>query len=142
MRTFLTVILLSYSVQGSAETFEESVTCLTQNIYFEARNQSVKGQYAVGFVTINRLKHKNYPNSVCKVVWQPKQFSWTHDGKPDNPYNHIAWLKAKSIAIDILSNGGKDVTKGALFYHADYVKPRWANSFQKISQIDDHVFYR
>ena len=34
----------------------------------------------------------------------------------------------------------KDPTKGALFFHADYVKPTWNNIKQTV-QIGRHIFY-
>ena len=33
-----------------------------------------------------------------------------------------------------------DITDGALFYHADYVKPDWAKT--KTVEIQDHIFYK
>lgn len=142
MRIIIISIMIGYSVAGNAETFDESLDCLAKNIYFEARNQSVKGQYAVGLVTLNRTKSQRYPNTICKVVWQKSQFSWTSDGKPDNPKNNVAWLIALSIANDLLTGKHRDHTKGAIYYHADYVKPDWASSFKLLTKIDNHVFYR
>ena len=51
--------------------------CLAANIYYEARGESVKAQKAVAHVTLNRVKSKQYPKTVCAVVLQNKQFSWT-----------------------------------------------------------------
>ena len=62
-----------------------AAACLSLNIYFEARNQSIKGMALVAEVTINRVRHPDWPSRVCEVVWQNKQFSWTHDGKSDEP---------------------------------------------------------
>ena len=76
----------------------ETLTCLAMNIYFEARSESTLGQHAVAQVTMNRVASDKYPNSVCDVVWQSGQFSWTNDGKSDVPKNKEAWEKAKHIA--------------------------------------------
>jgi len=46
--------------------------CLALNLYFEARDQHVVGQSAVGFSTMNRFKDERYPDSVCSVVKQAK----------------------------------------------------------------------
>jgi spore germination cell wall hydrolase CwlJ-like protein len=35
-----------------------------------------------------------------------------------------------------------DITDGALFYHADYVKPRWAETMDVTARIDAHIFYK
>ena len=51
--------------------------CLTDNIYHEARGEGVIGWKAVAAVTINRTRHYNFPDTICKVVYQKGQFSWT-----------------------------------------------------------------
>ncbi|HIE75488.1 MAG TPA: cell wall hydrolase, partial [Gammaproteobacteria bacterium] len=53
------------------------VGCLALNIYHEARGESHDGQVAVAAVTLNRMQSASYPDTVCGVVWQPHQFSWT-----------------------------------------------------------------
>jgi spore germination cell wall hydrolase CwlJ-like protein len=119
------------------------VECLARNIYFEARNQSIKGQYAVGFVTLNRVRSNQYPKTICEVVYQPYQFSWTIDLKYANPKNKKAWETAVLISTNII--GGKikdDITQGALHYHADYVNPKWNRNMVKVRQIDNHIFYK
>ena len=35
-----------------------------------------------------------------------------------------------------------DITDGALFYHADYVRPAWAKTKKRTIEIEDHIFYR
>jgi len=35
-----------------------------------------------------------------------------------------------------------DITDGALYYHADYVRPRWAKHMERTSKIGEHIFYR
>jgi spore germination cell wall hydrolase CwlJ-like protein len=118
--------------------------CLAQNIYFEARNQTVEGMEAVALVTLNRVASKSYPNTICKVVWQKKQFSWTHDGKSDTPRERLAWKIAKDVAASVLVNydtTGYDFTGGAMWYHAKYVTPSWGKSLNQTATIGDHIFY-
>ena len=128
---------------------QEDKHCLQQNIYFEARNQSTIGQVAVAWVTLNRMEETQYPNTVCGVVWQNKQFSWTHDGKSDKPGNTVleqrAWEDAGLVAeVTLLdwARARKSPVAQAVMYHADYVTPYWASSYTQVAQIDDHIFYR
>jgi len=134
----------------------KDVTCLARNIYFEARNESVLGQHMVAWTTMNRVKHKKFPKTVCKVVYQKGwvskhqryygQFSWTNKMKDKKAYNRKAFLRATLVAKDTLHefySGGEDLSKGALFYHADYVSPKW--DFKKLTmltQVDTHIFYK
>ena len=58
--------------------------CLAQNIYFEAGNQPLAGKIAVANVTLNRVEHDKFPNNVCDVVYQTKEWrtSWTGNQVP------------------------------------------------------------
>jgi len=124
-------------------TAAPEVKCLADNIYFEAKNQSIVGQIAVGNVTMNRMYSEHFPNTVCNVVWEPKQFSWTHDGKSDVPSNTKVYKEVYNIAKLVYNSNIPDVTEGATFYHADYVNPHWAASMdKKVTQIDNHIFYK
>lgn len=125
-------------------TSPQDQKCLALNIYWEARNQDLNGQIAVGYVTINRVFSHKYPYTICEVVKQYKQFSWFSDGKADIPKEQLAWLNAKNVAEYILGFYSKDTdpTHGALFYHADYVRPVWRNNLIKTKTIGTHIFYK
>lgn len=137
--------------------------CLQQNIFFEARNQTVKGQVAVAWVTLNRLDDTRYPNTICGVVKQANrdsngniikhkcQFSWYCDGKsdkiPSNKISQNAWKQAGIVAEVVLMDrmSGyifKDPTKGSTMYHADWVSPYWKAKYDQVAYIEDHVFYK
>ena len=123
--------------------FKETVDCMTANIYHEARGESVKGQYAVAHVTMNRVHHKQFPDTVCEVVIQPKQFSWTHTIDDPRPREYQAWRQARKIAIDVMYGNVPDNTFDAIYYHADYVDPWWskADGMFMTRTIGSHIFY-
>tara|TARA_Y100000401_G_scaffold116136_1_gene121230 strand:- start:191 stop:694 length:504 start_codon:yes stop_codon:yes gene_type:complete len=130
---------------------DKQVECLAKNIYFEARNQSEYGKFAVANVTMNRVKDPRFPNTICDVVFQgPRvkkrvggcQFSWYCDGKPDKIYNKRLWKECKRIAVLALLYPNKDITIGATHYHASYVNPWWAKKLQRLVTVGDHIFYR
>ena len=79
--------------------FKETTDCMTANIYHEARGESLKGQYAVAHVVMNRVHHEQFPNSVCEVVFQPKQFSWTHTINDPRPTEYHAWSQARKSLV-------------------------------------------
>ena len=122
----------------------QQLYCLAVNIYFEARSESAQGMLAVGLVTLNRVKSKRYPSTICKVVWQRKQFSWTHDGLSDTPRNRRAWKMSQAIARMVIEDyivASYDFTKGALWYHANYVSPTWSKKGKPTTTIGAHIFY-
>jgi spore germination cell wall hydrolase CwlJ-like protein len=118
--------------------------CLVHNIYFEARGESLLGQRAVAWVTLNRMFSEQFPNSICDVVWQDSQFSWTHDGKSDTPRDADALALAEEMAAAVLESYHTrlDPTDGATYFHSSSVRPAWRRSFERVVQIDQHIFYK
>jgi spore germination cell wall hydrolase CwlJ-like protein len=123
--------------------------CLARAVYFEARSESELGQMAVAKVILNRVKSPKYPNTICGVVYQGThrrnscQFSFACDGQPDDVKQPGSWAQAKYIAKKALAGDPKVEAKlgGALNYHADYVKPKWAKHMRKAIKIGTHIFY-
>ncbi len=123
--------------------------CLAEAIYFEARGESERGQYAVAQVVMNRTRTGFYPSTICKVVYQNKhrynacQFSFACDRFPDRIYNREAWARAQRIAREVTENGAwLDDVGGATHYHANYVRPYWRRGMIKEATIGRHIFYR
>lgn len=122
--------------------------CMTEAIYFEARGESIEGQYAVAEVILNRVDSRNYPDSVCGVVNQGTgrryacQFTYTCDGIPEIVTDRRAWNRAGNIARIMLDGAPRDLTAGATHYHADYVSPRWARVYPRTARYGTHIFYR
>lgn len=123
--------------------------CLTDALYFEARGESVKGQFAVAEVILNRAESARFPDTVCGVVYQGAsrgkyacQFSYMCDGKSEKVTDKAVYKKLGKISRLMLDGEARILTKGATFYHADWVSPKWAKSFTETAQIGDHVFYR
>lgn len=131
--------------------------CLAHNIYFEAANQPLSGRVAVGLVTLNRKKSPNYPSTICDVVYQaemyknwkgnilPKrhrcQFSWYCDGKPEVIHYPLDYDEIYIISEMLIEGKFDDITKGSIFYHADYVTPYWAAGKAVKLTVGDHIFY-
>jgi len=116
---------------------------MAKNIYFEARNESLPGQIAIALVTMRRVQDPRWPNTVCGVVYQNKQFSWYSDGLSDRPRNQHSFDEIALIASAILSPDTRlyDFTRGSTHYHADYVAPYWTRDMIKQVTIDTHIFY-
>ena len=133
---------------------DDEKICLAKNIYFEARNESMRGQVAVALVTLNRLYSKQYPDDICAVVYDHMQFSWYWDGLPDRPMQRAAFDRAMLIATVMLTTELEiaDFTAGSTHYHADprlamyqelgFETPYWAGHMAKTTQIGAHIFYR
>ena len=122
--------------------------CLAQAIYFEARSETVEGQVAVAQVVLNRVTNPRYPSTICDVVFENErrrhrcQFSFACDGRSDNPAEAGAWRQARQVAQLLLTHEVRDQTASATHYHANYVKPYWADRLEATGQVGRHVFYR
>jgi len=120
--------------------------CLALNVFFEARHESTTGQIAVAEVTLNRVADKRYPDTVCEVVWERKQFSWTHDGKHDDPtrmsfLDQRAWEGIVELSEAILDNQGILLGLSSTHYHSVEVSPFWTAHYELDGRVGNHVFY-
>jgi spore germination cell wall hydrolase CwlJ-like protein len=119
-------------------TLNAMVLCLALNIFHEAGNESIIGQRAIAHVTINRVHSDIYPNNVCKVVYQPNQFSWTSMKLPKPTLENL--VIPKKVAREALLGRSKDPTHGATHFHNRSVNPRW--NLTRVAVIGNHIFYK
>lgn len=142
----LMALSLSFSAStGTTTPNTAELVCLAENIYFEARDESIHGKVAVASVTRNRVQSKNFPNTYCGVVkqgkhresWKTKQdptlkpeerqyipirnrceFSWYCDGKPDR-----VWIELRDgTELEANRTAWRDSVYVALMTLADEVK--------------------
>lgn len=143
---------IKVGLQDLTPETKKEVECLAQNLYFESAFEPLIGQVAVAFVTLNRKNNEAFPNTFCEVVKQRHgatcQFSWFCQKdliKRKNNltiHNNLVYNDMIEIATNFYVNHEllEDPTKGALFYHADYVKPNWKNMI-RTAYIGRHIFY-
>ncbi len=122
--------------------------CLTEALYFEARGETVKGQFAVAEVILNRVKSERFPGSTCGVINQGTgkkyqcQFTYTCDGHKEVIREPRAYERVSKVARIALDGVAPKITKGATHYHTKAVSPRWSRVYTKTASIGTHVFYR
>ena len=127
----------------SVDHEELDLFCLAKNIFHEASVEDELGMFAVAQVTINRVRNANYPDTICDVVMQPSQFSWTNDRNRrwDHPTGP-KWETAKRIARQVIKEGYRvPALQSAMFYHADYSTPSWSDPNAVVAQVGSHIFY-
>jgi spore germination cell wall hydrolase CwlJ-like protein len=137
-----------FVLQASPADRAQAEHCLAQAVYFEAGREPADGQAAVAQTVLNRLRHPDYPKSVCGVVYQGAslktgcQFSFTCDGSLNQPLVPSVWSEAQAVAKRALGGYVMAAVGEATHYHADYVQPYWSPTLVKITQIGQHIFYR
>ena len=137
-------ILLSAAAGSHALS---AVDCLTAAVYYEAGHEPLAGQRAVAQVVLNRVRHPAFPASVCGVVFEGAaratgcQFTFTCDGSLLRTPTMEGWRHAQGVAIAALSGYVEPSVGHATHYHADYVRPYWADRLIKLHAIGAHIFY-
>ena len=120
----------------------KDLKCLAQNIFFEAGTESMLGKIAVGQVTVNRVKIGHWGETVCDVVNAKDQFSWTNRNDISIDTDSKNYKESLVAAKKVLQERKRlRILRSALFYHADYVEPKWADKKQKVTTIEKHIFY-
>ena len=147
----LTVIQMISAVASwhpeAADVDRRDALCLARNIYFEARGEGARGQYAVAAVTLNRVREKRRPDGICGVVYQKNQFSWTISQPMSQPVvigDRAAWQRAAEVAVLSLVGLAPDYSRGATHYVAPKrlrQMPVWTTAMAVSHRIDGHVFF-
>jgi len=129
---------------------KKELECMALNVYREAGHEPIEGRIAVAQVTMNRVAHPDFPNTVCEVVYQKSvvyqkvvcQFSWHCDSAHRaRPINQRAYGESMEVAKKVMLEKFRlNSLDEALYYHADYVNPRWR--LERIEKIGQHIFYK
>jgi len=119
-------------------TTSMALLCLTLNIYNEARGESARGQRAVAEVTLRRVRDPRWATTVCGVVYEPYQFSWTL--KNFTAQDALAMDIAKSIAESAYYDQNKITTCADHYYNPAQANPNWANGMTVETVIGNHIF--
>jgi Cell Wall Hydrolase len=128
--------------------YQRALRCMAAAIDYEAGNEPLEGQEAVGQVILNRLRDPAFPKTVCGVVFQGSarrtgcQFTFTCDGSLLRPRSAQSQAQANVVAEHVLAGRNASIVGGATHYHANYVSPYWAPSLVRVATIGAHIFYR
>ncbi len=131
---------------------DEQWSCLSEALYFEARGETVKGQFAVAEVIMNRVKSSRFPETLCGVINQGTasgrkyqcQFTYNCDGYKNVIAEHQAYERVSKVARAIIdqAEGSGALTGGATHYHTSAVSPAWSRIYKNTARIGVHLFYR
>lgn len=125
------------SVDGMEVTAKER-DCLTRAMYFESQRNSEEGLLAVGTVVMNRVKSEQYPNTICGVVGQHRQFAHGVLRKKMDPAQMVL---ADKVAGDVLA-GKRSAELGdeAMYFHAARIRIPYKN-VHYITVAGGNAFY-
>lgn len=112
------------------------------NCYHETRGESFDGMVAVNKVVLSRAESEAHPDSVCGVVFESYQFSWTNDkisnnisAKKDDDKKALDQCK-KAVSLSV-KEGANDVI---YYYNPNVARPYWARRMTNCGTIGNHTF--
>ncbi len=115
--------------------------CLAAVIYFEARSEPLDAQANVAGVVLERVASGKYPDDVCQVALQHKQFSAFNNGVPQIKETR-AWNTSLMVARMVLDDqSGIVQIQGATHYFTVDIRPYWAEHYTYLGQSGHHLFY-
>ena len=129
--------------------FEQAAHCMSEAVYYEAAFEPLDGQRAIAQVIVNRVRDRNFPSSICEVVYQGWkrhtgcQFSFVCDGSlKRRPPTDEQLAEARIVAEQALTGYVVPEVGTATHYHTTYVDPYWAPTLVEITKIGEHIFYK
>lgn len=134
--------LLLLPMTAGAVPYSKQAKCLADNLHHEARGESLAGIRAVANVVLNRVKGKRWPDTICKVVYQAKQFSWANNYMDRNPSFVAYTANVQRVVARVMAGRLRDNTRRSTHYHTIAVYPSWAPRLELTEVIGFHVFYR
>lgn len=146
------ILTSTFSFAAQAKSYQKTPSVCSRepvacNIYFEARGEPLKGQYAVAYVTHNRLRDARFPKTLKGVVFQESQFSWTK--RRMSITDQEAFQQARRIAAEVARKADDpiayrqaDPTKGSVYFNAKHVKTKhYKRNAKNVARIGNHVFF-
>ena len=128
---------------------QTAADCLADAVYYEAGFEPLGGQQAVAQVVLNRVRDRNFPKTICGVVyegWKKRtgcQFSFACDGsllrRAPRPEEFEAAMK---VAREALSGYVMIAVGTATHYHTTDVRPWWKPTVTRVAQVGGQIFYR
>lgn len=114
--------------------------CLSRNIYYESRGETLIGKISVAQTVLNRAETGKWGYSFCSVIYAPHQYSWTSNKKLKEPHGP-AWESSKNAARLFVNGTRVRTLEQVKHYHAIYVSPYWKNSMIQTAIVGNHIFY-
>lgn len=129
------------AIEAPHSATESELRCLMRNMYHEAYGEGDLGMVAVAYVTLNRVANRHYPGSICNVVYQPYQFSWTRDDRKRHAsVPRVAYQRVRQLAEAVINQSRRNPIGQALYFNHVSLSPRHTRG-RRSQVIGNHRFY-
>ena len=107
----------------------------------EARGEAPIGQVAVAQVVMNRVDSPAFPDTICAVVYQDGQFSWTDSPVSiDEPDQYVVAL---TVAATVMNNMAvATIGENSLYFVNNGYSGAWLRKLKLVGVLGNHTFYK
>jgi spore germination cell wall hydrolase CwlJ-like protein len=128
----------------------EEYQCLVSLLWFEARGENPRGIKYVLSVVENRKNSSRYPDTYCKVMYQPYQFSFVHERLEQGLTLDAIPQASEKEKLDFIGKLAYDAVHGnfesllpsnVLHYTTTKVNNRWTRKKKIYTVEGNHRFY-
>lgn len=103
----------------------------------EAEDEDTEGKALVMRVVLNRVRHKEFPDSIKKVIYQEKQFSPIANGR----FDRVEPNKDCKKALDMIAEDEWDESEGALYFESKSDSTWHEDNLRFLFWHGNHYFY-
>lgn len=135
----LSLFLVFNWAYADSDISQEELVCAARTVYHEARGEPKEGQIAVVENILNRRKDSRWPHNLCDIVFQPKQYSWTHEVEGIER-DREAYYKAMYIVKGVIQGRYESICSNNNHYHTYWVSPIWSKGKEPCI-VGDHYFF-
>lgn len=143
----VTLVLPSLTKQELQHQIKQ-YNCIKEVLYYEARGEPQQGIHAVLSVVHNRALHQDSEGDYCKIIREPKQFSYRNAvpvfKQLKTGFSATEAQKAtyvSDLAYRAATGGFKpSLPSSVLWYHSSKVNPSWNKQMKTYATIGHHKF--
>ncbi|MBB6452531.1 N-acetylmuramoyl-L-alanine amidase [Salirhabdus euzebyi] len=117
----------------------EEKELMARLVHAEAKGESYAGKVAVATVILNRVDHKEFPNSVKGVIYENVNGHYAFSPVKNGAINQAADAEARKAVNEALAFRG--LGSGSIyFYNPNTAKSDWIKTREVTTRIGNHVF--
>lgn len=103
----------------------------------EAEGEDTEGKALVMRVVLNRVKSREFPDTIKKVIYQERQFSPVSNGR----FDRVEPDEDCQRALDMIQNERWDESRGALYFESKSKSTWHQDNLQFLFRHGNHYFY-
>ena len=103
----------------------------------EAEGEDTEGKALVMRVVLNRVKSREFPDTIKKVIYQERQFSPVSNGR----FDRVEPDEDCRRAFDMIQNETWDKSRGALYFESKSKSTWHQDNLQFLFRHGNHYFY-